>query len=1021
MDADALDPTSYTAQRLGWLKSHRRDWYKHHLHINYSSRAATFSTDLRVTHDRRTSGLDGPRTSRPFRPSFPQPDDIDEDHATGDGTASVGASVTVPRASHADGEIVDEELARRHRRTQSRTSTARSRKVKQGRPAYQRDNTGSFVTANEVQRPPSTYEPLATSVAESSLQVPSSPRGDGSTSSLLPKADSALIAPVPTQLEETSETQEDSGRGLVKFDIPEDSKRAEIQAKARMAQTHVRRKGARLRKSKLRDGQIVKMDKMLVRVDTTFSEIGEEFDENEAHKVESRTTEKWREYMVVCRDNHEADEDFPFVLQMYKSRVIAAVEASKNKKKAKHEVRLGPKYTKVNLYSSLDKTVVIWTPWRKGTKIFIMRPHSGSSAAEWYTFLRNILGWNRASELQVNVPGLDVSLRLENPFQELESSKEIQEAAKGNAEAMVKAVQQEQAVAKNIMNRAIDMLIQTPDYSEVVKKWTSSGRMGLAWKRYDRLEWIHGPNEKKMYGSIAMARTHELELRPKEHYPTKARTKKNNILEEPVPVEGFLVRLTSQRGLDQRLGRMFFKRLYFSTHDNYLVFTRPAKAVPPPPPKLPGSFNSRIPSSREITQAAPLIYAVNPYPIKDEQIEWLADGNEFSSADVRHRDRDAADEADRKTNLLLKCDGYINLCNIKKVRKVHRGAAAADENMEEGSDVDFDLDVDDTMEDDGTTHEFDDERTFELVLTNGLIIRLQAFDKMTKKEWMNRLRQLVKYWKYRTATDIQLYKNIRKYNLDLLNIDEETEAIVGQFARKWEVLHAHASSELYNMCGISACRSIHVSHVILCRSTTYVPFLTPTVQISGILFRKPRRHGTFTRCSVILSAGTLLIFQDSVRTSTGKQLAHIHHEHISTLDLRDCYLYSGMLTEGDLLYQNRTFDNNRPGHTALPRIYLEDGWTSTDEDYMTCFALWHGRKKSLFRRGGIEPRDEKEVVEKEGGRRSRFKLVSQLGVPGNTMVFKARSRAERDHWVLAIQTECERLAQAEEVRIVGEV
>lgn len=190
------------------------------------------------------------------------------------------------------------------------------------------------------------------------------------------------------------------------------------------------------------------------------------------------------------------------------------------------------------------------------------------------------------------------------------------------------------------------------------------------------------------------------------------------------------------------------------------------------------------------------------------------------------------------------------------------------------------------------------------------------------------------------------------------------------------------------------------------------------MQISGVLFRKPRRHATFTRCSVILSAGTLLIFQDSVRTSTGKQLAHIHHEHISTLDLRDCYLYSGLLTEADLLYQNRTFDNNRPGHTALPRIYLEDGWTSTDEDYMTCFALWHGRKKSLFRRGHGDDEVQKEVFEKEGGRRSRWKLVSQLGVPGNTMVFKARSRAERDHWVLAIQTECERLAQAEEVRIV---
>ncbi|GME26472.1 ph domain protein [Neofusicoccum parvum] len=392
---------------------------------------------------------------------------------------------------------------------------------------------------------------------------------------------------------------------------------------------------------------------------------------------------------------------------------------------------------------------------------------------------------------------------------------------------MVKAVQQEQAIAQNIITRAMEMLGQTTDYAEIIKKWTESERMGLAWKRYDRLEWIHGPNEQKM--------------------------------------------------------------------------------------------------------------------------------------------------------------------------KVHRGAAAVDENIDEGSDVDFDLDVDDTMGDDGVTKEFDDERTFELVLKNGLIIRLQAFDKTTKKEWIRRLRQLAKYWKYRSATDIQLFKTVRKYNLELLNIDEEAEAIVGQFARKWEVSHAHASPELYNLCGISACRSIH---------------------ISGVLFRKPRRHATFTRCSVILSAGTLLIFQDSLRKSTGKQLEHIHHEHISTLDLRDCYLYSGLLTENDLLYQNRTFDNNKPGHTALPRIYLEDGWTSTDEDYMTCFAIWHGRKKSLFRRGGNA--EEKALQEKEGGRRSRFKLVSQLGVPGNTMVFKARSRAERDHWVLAIQTESERLAQAEEVRIVGD-
>jgi hypothetical protein len=36
------------------------------------------------------------------------------------------------------------------------------------------------------------------------------------------------------------------------------------------------------------------------------------------------------------------------------------------------------------------------------------------------------------------------------------------------------------------------------------------------------------------------------------------------------------------------------------------------------------------------------------------------------------------------------------------------------------------------------------------------------------------------------------------------------------------------------------------------------------------------------------------------------------------------------------------------------------------------------------------------------------------------VVFKARSRAERDHWVLAIQVEIERLSQGEEVRLVEE-
>nr|POE85423.1 sporulation-specific protein 71 [Quercus suber] len=213
---------------------------------------------------------------------------------------------------------------------------------------------------------------------------------------------------------------------------------------------------------------------------------------------------------------------------------------------------------------------------------------------------------------------------------------------------------------------------------------------------------------------------------------------------------------------------------------------------------------------------------------------------------------------------------------------------------------------------------------------------------------------------------------------------------------------------MYNMCGIAQCRTIH---------------------LSGVLYRKPRRHTTFSRCRVILSNGHLLIYQDTLRTRSGRKLLHIHHERVASISLSGCYLYSGLLTENDLLYQNRTFDSNDPGHHALPKMYLEDNWTSTDEDAMTTFTIWHAKSKSWFRSSQYVD----DVRQREGGerdvetkRKTKLTRVSQLGATGRSVVFKARSRAERDHWVMAIQIEIERQTASEQeekgddVRLVGE-
>ena len=76
---------------------------------------------------------------------------------------------------------------------------------------------------------------------------------------------------------------------------------------------------------------------------------------------------------------------------------------------------------------------------------------------------------------------------------------------------------------------------------------------------------------------------------------------------------------------------------------------------------------------------------------------------------------------------------------------------------------------------------------------------------------------------------------------------------------------------------------------------------------------------------------------------------------------------------------------------------------------MTCFVIWQPQDKSFFRAN--EEQD-------SGKMRKRMRYVSRLGVPGRSIVFKARSRAERDHWVMNIGMEIDRLQVGEDIRVV---
>ncbi|KAJ5516198.1 hypothetical protein N7527_007758 [Penicillium freii] len=1040
----------------GWLQGHRKSWYKSRLKVrNYTSQNISFSAGPVATHYGEHGDRPGPSspdldeevvlalTNTSTQAAEEQRDEMETEAREEAAAEPVGElqTLTHPEAEASGDDPLPEDTETREHSGEdngeysqegsgedSGEDTDSTPKARTQYDMYGNDlASSSFVTAREeVASSADTVQSIATiraSRSEPPERRPKSRRshntnltGHSSPSPLYPNPSA-----VPSEADSTThllqsrykdkgkqkskasgisramlqhhdpQDEDDTGedaqvhrrltRKMAKFNLDDNIRHRQQKMRSKIAKTQGTISANRPHRRKVQDGEIVKAEKMLVCVEETVQDtLPADYTENDSLRMETRTVDKWREFLVVCRKS--SVEHTPFAIQMYRTRVIPDVQRPNSKTPPYYEVRLNHKSTHVNFYSPLDKTIVIWHPRKRGTKIFILRPKSAAHSAEWYTFIRQVLGWRRPTSLPIHVPDLGVSLIFKNPFSQLDAGLKADNSDSEHAAAVGNKF-----AAATIIRGCMDMLEGRAEWAEVLKAWSETEKMGLAWKRYDRLEWVFGVNEEKMYGTIGMQSSHELELRPRHHYSTTIRHR--GIQEEPAPIEGFLVRLTSQKGVHQRMNKMFFKRLYFFTQDHYLFFCRPAKALPPPPPKCAPPEDGSVPTAREILDHMPLSWDIDPYPLESGQITWLSSGNqEF----VKRHDEEAYAHVQRNVHNISQSDGYIDMCRVQEVRNVYRGSCPADPNIREGPSVDFNREPRDSRQDDGATREFDDDRTFEMVLDNGLVIRLQAYDDATRDEWVKRLDALVKYWHARCTDDAAELQAVRRRNLKLLDVDEAMESVVGQFAKKWEVRKAEASPHLHNMCSLSGCR---------------------TIKMSGDLYRKPRRHTTFHQCHVILTAGKLLIFRSTLRRRNGTEIPHIHQELEATIELEDCYIYSGLITENDLLYANQTFDSNNPGLHALPRVYLDsDAFTSRDEDTAITFVIWQPLSKSYFRA---------QEIGKQGKAKRSLRHVSTLGKHGRTIVFKARSRVEKDRWVMSISSEIDRLQEEkhEDIRLVS--
>lgn len=739
------------------------------------------------------------------------------------------------------------------------------------------------------------------------------------------------------------------------------------------------------------NGELLRAERMLLRIEyAPNGVVPDNYSDALAMRIDRRVDMHWREFVVAARN----DDAGRVVLSFHRNRSIPVITKSVAKIKAATKIVITTESTKCNFYSSLDKTIVIWQKEKKKTMIYILRPLTSHSSIEWYAFLQTSLGIKPKTTAIISVPTLNVRLRVElkSSIRSRRGSTSQPDDVSQSTDLDLSSLPEEEDNDEASINEdgqllsngvaitgdfLVDacwrLLSRDKQWKDVLRDWRNHEKLGLCWRRYDRLEWIHGHDARQLVGQWAMAQTHELEFRPKEHYPTEIKLPMGSLLQEPSPIEGFLVRLTSSTGRQARFGKVFYKRLYFASHNNLLFFAHPGNSLPPPPP---GFCSDDLGDSEHILETGPLVYDVDPYPLEDGHISWLLP--EFSKAEVEAKDHIAVTEAARRVSQLHASDGFIDLTKVSRIRRCQRMTDDVENDIGHAGDgVRFDVSPEDEdgivlNEHEGAIDEFDDQRVFELVLRSGLVVRLQAFDASTRDAWMSQLGKLVDYWVPKLKDDSQHFRTMKQDNMDALKIDEETESLVGQYANKWEVSQCVSEPRIYNFCSISSCR---------------------TIALHGLLYRKPRVHSTFKKYECVVSHGKLLLYNHLHYDAGGTPERHIHHSRRQTIDLHDAYIFSGIVAASDLLSTRDSSDREGPGRHSLPRLYM-DGWTSQDEQEALCFVLWCSRKRIAFSGG-----------EKEDAHGNK---VSRLGIAGRHLIFMARCRQERDLWVQVISNEIQR-------------
>ncbi|TFK40603.1 Pleckstrin homology domain-containing protein [Crucibulum laeve] len=393
--------------------------------------------------------------------------------------------------------------------------------------------------------------------------------------------------------------------------------------------------------------------------------------------------------------------------------------------------------------------------------------------------------------------------------------------------------------------------------------------------------------------------------------------------------------------------------LYLATHNGYLFLLPPNDAYPPAPPSLAFKMGD-----------------IDTYTASLHQTEFR-----------------------RGTLQLMHATGVCDLRAILAVRRAFQAAPPHTHDVKETRDDDDEwFRVWSQLEERTPADEGDEggedvanvaedkaqlktRRSFELLLNTGAVVRLEAHSCRAAIEWIERLRALILYWKQRHRTDAR--EEIEVAQARRPRLTPQTRACHERHDEPPDPpadLSAPypALNTLYNWCVIDGCK--------------------PIIKGGKIYMRKGIR-GQYKLGQLFLVNGYLVRFRITPQSS-------LHPVMKKKISLVDAYVCSGYFAAMTL--PQGQYDPN--AETAARRY--QDGLEADDPEEDMLFMVWY-RKQSATFEGDIEDIASTPATPK---------AVPSLSAKRKLIVFRTRSKLERDAWCWALNCEIEKLVRAQKNR-----